>query len=192
MIKLRIHGFSLVVTFGFLFIVCLLSVTDSSAVGFTAAAACIIHELGHCFCAVISNIRIKGIVFWAGGIKMQAESRLVSFRSELAVLLSGPLFNILFSAIFYFAGLKEASAVNLVLALFNLLPYSSLDGGCIIAVLLSGHDISSTLQKWISTFFGIAVLAIMAATGGINPSAAATIILLTADEFTGKSEAFHI
>ena len=48
------------------------------------------------------------------------------------ILLCGPLTNLAASGGFLFLGLPEAAQVNLSLALFNLLPYRSTDGGTLL------------------------------------------------------------
>lgn len=183
MVKIHIGRLEISVTFGFLLVFSLLSVTGSPSLGFTAIASCIIHELGHCFASVILNVKIKSLTLWAGGVQMERESRIISIGAELAVLISGPLFNLI-SVVFYSVyGINDAAMVNLTLAVFNLLPYSSLDGGSIVKVILERKSLNvHIIQKVISVSFGIIILIALFLTGRENITAYATIILLTADE----------
>lgn len=184
MVKFSIHGFEVSVTFGFLLVITLLSVTSSPSLGFTAIASCVIHELGHCFAAVILNVKIKSLTLWAGGVQMQRESRLVSVGTELFILISGPLFNLIFAVIYSLYGLSDAAGVNLALAIFNLFPYSSLDGGCVIRAFLERKSQDfSIIQKISAAAFGITVLLYLHFADAGNITAYATIILLTVNDF---------
>ncbi len=185
MVKFKIFHFEVSITFGFLLVMSLLSLTNSPSLGFTAVASCIIHELGHCFATVLRNVKIKKIMLWAGGIQMQRDSRIISFSDEIFILLSGPLFNIIFAVIYYYSGMTLAAMVNFMLALFNLLPYSSLDGGCIIKVLFEKHEHNyEVIQKIISLIFGASILVFLYLSKSGNITAIATIMLLTVNEFT--------
>lgn len=187
MVKFTVFGFEISITFGFLLVISLLSLIGYSTLGFTAVASCIIHELGHCFAAVLLNVKMKNLMLWAGGVQMQRESRLISFSDEIIILLSGPLFNIIFAVFYALCGMENTAGINLVLALFNFLPYSSLDGGCIIKAYLEKHDYSNdTVQKIISLIFGAVILTFLYLTKIGNITAFATIILLTINEFTEK------
>lgn len=183
MVKFHVGRLEISVTFGFLLVLSLLSVTGSLSLGFTAIASCIIHELGHCFASVILNVKIKSLTLWAGGVQIERESRIISIGAELAVLISGPLFNLI-SAIFYLLfGFNDAAMVNLTLAIFNLLPYSSLDGGCMIKAVLERKSLNvHIIQKVIAVSFGIIILIALFLTRNHNITADATILLLTADE----------
>lgn len=183
MVKFHIREFEISITFGFLLVLSLLSLTNSPSLGFIAVSSCIIHELGHSFAAIILNVKIKSLTLWAGGILMQRESRILSIGSELAVLICGPLFNLIFSALYAIYGITDASVINLTLALFNLLPYSSLDGGCIIKGLLERKNLNCNfIQKATAVSFGAIIMALLYFTKTRNITAIATIILLTANE----------
>lgn len=184
MIRFDVFGFELSVTFGFLFVISLLSLIDSPSLGFIAAASCVIHELGHCFAAVILGVRIKGVKFWAGGIKMVREERILSLGNDFIILLSGPVFNFVFAALYGVCSMYSVAAVNLALGIFNLLPYRSLDGGCIIRAFFEYHNIySEPLLKISALTAGLLICAVFFCAGNTNLTAYATIVLLTAGEF---------
>lgn len=181
MVKFRIGWLNISVTFGFVLVISLLSAAGSPSLGFTAIASCVIHELGHCFASVILNVKIKSLTLWAGGVQMERESRILSLGTELSVLISGPLFNLVFAVLCSLYGLDSTALVNLSLALFNLLPYSSLDGGCMIRAVLERKSLG-IIQKITAVASGAVILTALFLTDSRNLTAFATVILLTADE----------
>lgn len=161
MIRFKIFGFEVTVTFGFLFVLNILLLIKSPSIGFNAAAACIIHELGHCFAAVILDIRFRCLKLWAGGISIGRDSRMVSYDSEILLLISGPLFNIAFALIYSLTGMHSAAVIHGAIAAFNLLPYSDLDGGCILEALLDRYEKNGrAVQKAAAALTSIVILTI--------------------------------
>lgn len=183
MIRFSIFGFEISATFGFLFFTCIFLLNGSPYEVFTAASACIIHELGHCFAAVILNVKFSGMTLWSGGIRIKSDDRIISYGSEIAVLIFGPLFNIIFAAISVAAGIYGSAAINITLAVFNLLPYSSLDGGCIIKAFFDSYEKNGGfIQKITAVFFGIFIIFLCLLTGNLNIALISAIVLLMADE----------
>lgn len=182
MIKFTLSGFDVCVTFGFLLIVSLLAVSDSPALGIAAVTACVIHELGHCFAAVIFNVKFKSLTLWAGGIQIKKEQRITSLKNEIIILICGPAFNITAAFLYLHYGMADACAVNLAAAIFNLLPYSSLDGGSIIKSVLEFYEKNTGFQKTLAIIFGITVIVFLAVTRNVSLSAVVTIALLTFNE----------
>ena len=187
MVKFHIGSLEVSVTFGFLLVFSLLSLSGSHALGFTAIASCVIHELGHCFAAVILNVKIKSLTLWAGGVQMEREGRIISLGTELAVLISGPLFNLISATFYSLNGINDAAMVNLSLAIFNLFPYSSLDGGCMIKAVLERKSLNlNIIQKVTAVLSGAVILTVLFLSGNHNITAFVTVILLTADEILSR------
>ncbi len=97
--------------------------------------AVILHEAGHLFCMYGFGYRAERIHFSLMGANILTKNKLIPYKKEILIYLSGPLFNLFGCAIslvlirwdfekeflfFFFA--------NFLLALFNLLPLPSLDG----------------------------------------------------------------
>jgi len=101
-------------------------------------AAALVHELGHICTAVMLGVKMKLCRTGIAGISIKYDFGVVSHFREAVICIAGPLTGL---AVFflcykngstsYFAGASAA------LALFNLLPVSYLDGGCVLSALLS-------------------------------------------------------
>lgn len=187
MIKFKIFGFEIAVTFGFLFIISLMALVNSPSLAFLALSSCVIHELGHCFAAAILNVKMDCIMFWAGGIQIKRECRLISAFDEAVVLICGPLFNFIFAAIYAAYGMNAAFGINMILGLFNLLPFSSLDGGSIIRLVLGKYGlICDIVIKIFSVLTGGVLLFYLYISGTYNITAYVTVLMLTVNELFSR------
>ena len=117
-------------------------------------ASLLAHELAHALVARRHGVNVRSIVLWVFGGVAQLESDTPGPRAELEVAAAGP------AASFVLAGAGAAAAsllglvgvsslmvaavvwlagINVLLALFNLLPAFPLDGGRILRALLWRH-----------------------------------------------------
>jgi Zn-dependent protease len=106
-------------------------------------ASILLHELGHSWVARHEGIEVDSIVLWLFGGVSEFKDRFASPGSEFRVALAGPLVSIGLGVVFVLialAGLPSAvdgaaawlGYINLILAAFNLLPASPLDGGRVL------------------------------------------------------------
>ena len=105
-------------------------------------ASILLHELGHSWVARREGIEVDSVTLWlfgGGGV----QDRFASAGAEFRVALAGPLVSIGLGVLFVaiaLAGLPSAvdgaaawlGYINLILAAFNLLPASPLDGGRVL------------------------------------------------------------
>lgn len=126
--------------------------------------ACISHEIGHITALKIMGGELKSIELSGSGIKMYA-SPSNSIKSGIFVLLSGPAVNLILYAILTICGVKGFLPLfNLAEGLFNLLPYSMLDGGAVLNLIAEGSIYENQLQliyKSIKIIFIIVCVIIM-------------------------------
>jgi Zn-dependent protease/CBS domain-containing protein len=110
---------------------------------FLFLASILLHELGHSWVARREGLEVDSITLWLFGGVAQFKDRFASPGAEFRVALSGPLVSIGLGVVFVLialAGLPSAvdgvaawlGYINLVLAAFNLLPASPLDGGRVL------------------------------------------------------------
>jgi Zn-dependent protease len=106
-------------------------------------ASILLHELGHSWVARREGIEVDSITLWIFGGVAQFKDRFTSPGAEFRVAVSGPLISIGLGVLFILialAGLPSAvdgaaawlGYINLILAAFNLLPASPLDGGRVL------------------------------------------------------------
>ncbi|WP_067822170.1 site-2 protease family protein [Nocardia inohanensis] len=129
-----------------------LAVWLSAGLGATALLGCLLaHELAHSIVARRAGVRVHGIVLWLlGGLSELAEEPRDP-KSDLRIALAGPVTSVALAvAAGAAAGLSGRIApdgpvtavlvwlatVNLVLAVFNLLPGAPLDGGRVVRAVL--------------------------------------------------------
>ena len=103
-------------------------------------AASLIHECGHLSMLFLRHAYPKSIAVGIFGMRIEREEGLhLTFFDDLLIAAGGPLMNLLCCAIFLLLGRKQAGAIHLVMALFNLLPMELLDGGQMLLAALYLH-----------------------------------------------------
>lgn len=103
---------------------------------------CIIHELGHFAAIMFFGVKIKHIKLSFFGICIETEKGGRStFFSSTAILLSGPAANIILFILLELSGIHHDTAIlSLVTGIYNLLPFSSLDGGAAAELFITGSE----------------------------------------------------
>ena len=117
------------------------------AMGIVAAvlflASILLHELGHSWVARREGIEVDSITLWLFGGVSQFKGRFTSPGAEFRTAVSGPLVSIGLGGLFVLIALADLPSsvdgvaawlgyINLILAVFNLLPASPLDGGRVL------------------------------------------------------------
>jgi Zn-dependent protease len=106
-------------------------------------ASILLHELGHSWVARGEGIEVDSITLWLFGGVSQLKGRFTSAGAEFRVAISGPLVSIVLGVLFVLIALAQLPSsvdgvaawlgyINLILAVFNLLPASPLDGGRVL------------------------------------------------------------
>ncbi|WP_370020998.1 site-2 protease family protein [Planotetraspora sp. GP83] len=109
------------------------------------------HELAHSLVARRRGVRAKSVTLWLLGGLTELEGEARTPRAELEIAIVGPLMSLAFSAAAFIVlltvpgppavllALSWLAFMNLVLAVFNLLPGSPLDGGRVLHSALWRH-----------------------------------------------------
>jgi Zn-dependent protease/CBS domain-containing protein len=117
------------------------------AMGIVAAllflASILLHELGHSLVARREGIEVDSITLWLFGGVSQFKGRYKSPGDEFRVAFAGPLVSIVLGVLAVLIAIANLPSsvdgvaawlgyINLILAVFNLLPASPLDGGRVL------------------------------------------------------------
>lgn len=99
-----------------------------------------IHEMAHTIVGLILKLKPKTIEIQPFGVGIIFESFENSEKNKIIVAIAGPIANILIALIFIFIKTKAQITiicVNILLALFNLIPIYPMDGGRILKAILT-------------------------------------------------------
>jgi len=122
-----------------------IAMASVAALLFLASIA--LHELGHSWVARREGIEVDSITLWLFGGVSQLKGRFASPGAEFRVAVAGPLVSIVLGVLFVLIALAGPPSevdgvaawlgyINLLLAAFNLLPASPLDGGRVLHSIL--------------------------------------------------------
>lgn len=116
----------------------------------------IIHELGHVACAKLRRVRLESLDIGIFGARINLDPAIYSYSDEIAVCIGGPLVNLISADILaIIARLFDIESegvyffifASLSLALINLLPIKSFDGGRILQALLAKRYSLDTAER---------------------------------------------
>lgn len=128
------------------------------------------HEGGHLFFMTLFSSLPRLIEFGAFGIRIEKnESRLIGYKEESLIALGGIFGNIFLSVtgvIFYFLNESIWSlrllAVNVFIALFNLIPVRQLDAGRCLECIFSAFFDEEKGERWLNIISAGSVLFVTA------------------------------
>lgn len=136
--KFKIFGTEIYISFLFAALIAFLLATDRTGFIIPTLFASFIHEGGHLFAMWLCGCQPQKIKLIPASMQI-VRGFSVSEKREIAIALCGPAANIaVFLCLFLNYLLSENATVltfallNLILAFFNLLPVSGLDGGTIL------------------------------------------------------------
>ena len=149
----------------------------------------LLHELGHSFVALNEGVKVESITLFLLGGVARLEKECSTAMGTLRVAAAGPLVSILLAIILLrsvpFAGeinpflgnlFAQIGLINLLLALFNLIPGLPLDGGVILKAIIwqltgsqeKGIQVASASGRFIALFFIVFGLWISFKGGGLS------------------------
>ena len=99
-----------------------------------------LHEAAHLAALRLCGVRSFDMSVSPLGLRIKYACAILPRRARIAAALSGAAANLTLAAVGFFLGALLFSSINLVLALFNLLPIEGLDGGEALAAILSNRE----------------------------------------------------
>lgn len=180
--KFKFLGTEIYVSFLFCATLCFMLVIDQTGLIIPTLFAVFIHESGHLLAMWAADCQPKAVRLIPTSVQIIRGFSKKKY-GEVAITVCGPAANIiLFGALGanYFIFKNEISlvfaALNLVIAIFNLLPVSGLDGGTLLTILLSRFTNvykAESIVKIITVIFALVSFLIgvyLAARGNVNIS----------------------
>ena len=167
---------SISIKFSFLATVALLTLSETSASVFMSLMSCFLHETGHLLAMFLFGVKVKKIILYGAGIKIIRGYSLKEKKKEFIILISGCLMNIIMFLLFFFLkgdSFKTFAVINLVTAIFNILPIKSLDGGAILLLLTEEKPQLFTFVNILTTIITplfVVVFILLFSRFRINPS----------------------
>ncbi len=143
-IRFKFRNCLIIISFPFLMLITTILLLDGNSMMCWGLLAAFIHECGHIWAMVLRKSKPKQICFQAFFIDIIDSSNTQrDYNADIFILLAGPLSNLIIAIVllishrfFNCQSLKIFAIANLFLAVFNLLPIETLDGGQIALNLL--------------------------------------------------------
>lgn len=167
--KFKIFGTKIYISFLFSAIITLMLYFDKTTLFLPCLIATLLHEIGHLFAMWLYECAPKEINLIPTSVQIV---RVFSKKpyGETFIAFFGPLVNIVFFAVFYINYLCfkdekiiKFALINLIIAIFNLLPVKCLDGGDIIFNIIADKKDIYSAEKTVNilTFISATILFIL-------------------------------
>ncbi len=155
---LKLFGIRVYISFMFTVFIAVILLTDKTGyIGYFFLSAAV-HEAAHLFAMLFLKAKPEKIKLMPGGINIAVKS-VTSDTEDVIILFFGPFINLIFCLIT--KGIF--SAVNLLLFIYNIMPFGGLDGGRILIILLSRITSENTALKVQKTLSFLAATALFVA-----------------------------
>lgn len=129
MVELKLKRVLVQLDFSFFAVLALYLLLDESGFGLAALAACAMHETAHFIAMTVFGVRVERLTLYGAGIRItSAAIERAKPLHRAVVLAAGCIVNFIAAAVFWQMREYAASAVNLFIGVFNLLPMGELDG----------------------------------------------------------------
>lgn len=165
MINFSVFGVKVELHYSFFLLLALVLLSGNVAFAAYSAIFSFLHELVHRKTALLFGYTPEKISFGLFGGVLHIREGFVQPQKELLIHLSGPFFNLAAATLLYvvyfhfsFPWLESVILANLVLGLFNLMPFYPLDGGKIIDLYLAfflGYSRSEKISRFFSMIFSL-------------------------------------
>lgn len=165
MLVFTVLGIKIELHYSFFLLLCLITLSGYSIFAVASALFSFFHELAHDRVARILGYTPEKISSGLFGGVLHIREGFIKPLDELIIHLSGPFFNLVVAALlygghtfFHYSWIEPVILANIVLGMFNLMPFYPLDGGKIIALYLAiflGYSRSNKISRLFSYLFSI-------------------------------------
>lgn len=193
MLSFKLKNTQIGFSFSFFAVIALVSIIQGTNYFLFALCACLIHEMGHIIMMFLFGVAPSKIVFYGGGIKITPDNKKISsVTQDFLILTAGIAVNMIVFISLYFVhsdnmALSLFAVFNLIIALFNLLPFKYFDGGKIIDLIVSSKAPRQIIGikkavRIVSVFSLVAFAIVYAIYKGINISLYFTLVYILISE----------
>ncbi len=165
--RFKLFGSEIYISFLFGAVVVIMIATDKTGLILPSLFSICAHETGHLFAMWLYECQPKRIKLIPASVQI-VNGKILSEKAETMVALFGPLVNIiLFFSLYvnYLLFKTELSLnsafINLVIALFNLIPIIGLDGGTVLKNRLlktKSHETALKIMRLITVFVSLIII----------------------------------
>lgn len=185
MFQVKIKGITFGVSFSFFAVTALLFVCGGALTEniLTSLLCCFLHELGHLIFMFLFSNKPESIVLYGGGIRIKPKTdRLLTKTQDIIILLAGCGVNFLCGLIWLrFFGFGFFCAVNILLGVFNLLPFKYFDGGRVLEILFDGGTAYDVIRAAFIFMTAVCII-LMNLNGAVSVSFMLTFCFVAASE----------
>ena len=187
MIKFSLKNISFTVDLSFFAVIAVLCLIENGSSILAAMSVCFIHETGHIIAMLLLDERIKAVKFYGTGIRIVPyKNPLKPLCKDLTILFAGSAFNFLaaVSVMIFAENMQLFAVMNIIIGIFNLLPYSCSDGGEIMVCIMEyyGNDFirqnTYKILKIMSIITSAVIFLFSVRYGVFNFTLAATLVYL--------------
>ena len=185
---IKIFGSKITISFLFTALIALLLLFDKSGIFVLALIAIIIHETGHLLAMKLLKQTPLEIRMMPAGVIITKNKILTSFKDEFIIASGGIILNLFFTIIFVIFYKYQISQrfflslaiINIIIAIFNMLPIYGLDGYDMLRILLCRKNEKAHIMIIISsvTICLILILGIILFYKYYNPTLMITALYL--------------
>lgn len=165
--KFKLFGTEIYISFLFCAVITIMLLTDKTGFLLPALFAIIMHEIGHLFMMWLLECSPKRVKLIPASIQITTPFQ-KRYRNDILIAIAGPAVNIVLFLTLYFNYLAFGNEItlyfallNLVIAIFNLLPVNGLDGGTILYCVLAkfkGSDKAAVILRIITLILAILII----------------------------------
>lgn len=183
------------IDFGFLAVIALLCILDNGKYILYGVWVCIIHEIGHIVPMFALGEKVKAVKLHAFGIKISPQkNKIRPVFQDIIIILGGATVNILLGVMVSIGDISTNTQVfasmNIILGVFNLLPYTSFDGGTLILTIADYFNGNAfevrKILRLVNCILSIALLAFLLVNHITNITLMITISYLILIEIIGN------
>lgn len=159
--QFKIKSTRIELSFTFLALIILTTCFDKEGILLISLVSSIFHELIHLTLIIAFGGKISEISFsiFGGNIKRSKALKLTNFK-EFFISISAPATNIIVGALFLIFNFNLWGYINLIIGIFNILPFYDFDGGRGLFYLLSSYLDYSSVNKILNVTSVLSVIVI--------------------------------